>query len=64
MWNYRMPGKLTYRVSFFLFMAAGLWWLYNLVTGAFPGYQPCVEDTTFLDRGYDCEQIRDRKSVV
>ena len=56
-WNYRMPGKLTYRIVFVLFIFSGFWWIYNLLVAGSPSLQPCVEDTLFLRHSYDCTDI-------
>ena len=58
-WNYRMPGVLSYRVCFVLFVLSGLWWLYQLLICGYPGIQPCVEKQRFLNREYTCADIDD-----
>eukprot|EP00620_Florenciella_sp_RCC1587_P016454 CAMPEP_0182577108 /NCGR_PEP_ID=MMETSP1324-20130603/36238_1 /TAXON_ID=236786 /ORGANISM="Florenciella sp., Strain RCC1587" /LENGTH=768 /DNA_ID=CAMNT_0024792879 /DNA_START=4 /DNA_END=2310 /DNA_ORIENTATION=- len=56
-WNYRMPGKLSYRITFILFVCSGFWWIYNLLVAGSPDLQPCVEDTLFLRKAYTCQEI-------
>lgn len=56
-WLYRMPGKTAYRLSFMLYVLAGVWWLYNLLIAGSPLLQPCVEDSIFQDNSMTCTDI-------